>query len=66
MDSSGGGLSMNVNNSQIEDVTVIVKQPMMGDSNNSLLNNNNDMMMMTMGTKDRVLLSSTVVDTPPI
>ena len=53
-----GGL--NVHNSQIDDVTVIVKQPLISDSATSMLNNNNDLAI-----KDRVLVS-TAVDTQPI
>ncbi|XP_070497340.1 MOB kinase activator-like 2 isoform X2 [Chironomus tepperi] len=53
-----GGL--NVHNSQIDDVTVIVKQPLISDSATSMLNNNNDLAM-----KDRVLVS-TSVDAQPI
>lgn len=56
--SMDGGL--NVHNSQIDDVTVIVKQPLISDSATSMLNNNNDL-----ATKDRVLVS-TAVDTQPI
>lgn len=55
-----GGLSLNMNCQTHDDVTVIVKQPLIGDSANSLLNNNNDL-----GAKDRVLVSA-VVDTQPI
>ncbi|KAG5676957.1 hypothetical protein PVAND_006750 [Polypedilum vanderplanki] len=47
-----GGLNLNINNSQIDDVTVIVKQPLISDSSNNLLNNNNDL------AKDRVLVST--------
>lgn len=50
-----GGL--NVHNNQIDEVTVIVKQPLISDSATSMLNNNNDF-----ATKDRVL----AVDTQPI
>lgn len=53
-----GGL--NVHNSQIDDSTVIVKQPLISDSATSMLNNNNDL-----ATKDRVLVSA-AVDTQPI
>lgn len=53
-----GGL--NVHNSQNDNVTVIVKQPLISDSATSMLNNNNDLAM-----KDRVLVS-TSVDTQPI
>ncbi|CAG9800405.1 unnamed protein product [Chironomus riparius] len=53
-----GGL--NIHNSQIDDGTVIVKQPLISDSATSMLNNNNDLAM-----KDRVLVS-TSVDTQPI
>ena len=52
-----GGL--NVHNSQIDDGTVIVKQPLISDSATSMLNNNNDLAM-----KDRVLVST--VDTQQI
>lgn len=55
-----GSLNLNISNSsQADDVTVIVKQPLISDSSNCLLNNNNDL------AKDRVLVS-TVVDSQPI
>lgn len=52
-----GGL--NVHNSQIDDSTVIVKQPLISESATCMLNNND------MSTKDRVLVSASV-DTQPI
>ncbi|CRL06523.1 CLUMA_CG019568, isoform A [Clunio marinus] len=49
-------------NSQIDDVNVIVKQPVSGgDGVSSLLNNNNDL-----STKDRTHVTAVVVGTPPI
>jgi hypothetical protein len=49
-------------NSQIDDVSVIVKQPVSGgDGASSLLNNNNDV-----SAKDRTHVTAVVVGTPPI
>lgn len=49
-------------NSQIDDVGVIVKQPVSGgDGASSLMNNNNDLM-----AKDRTHVTAVVVGTPPI
>lgn len=48
-------------NSQIEDVSVIVKQPVSGGDASSLMNNNNDML-----AKDRTHVATDVVGTPPI
>lgn len=49
-------------NSQLDDVSVIVKQPVSGgDGASSLLNNNNDLC-----AKDRTHVTAVVVGTPPI
>lgn len=49
-------------NSQIDDVSVIVKQPVSGgDGASSLMNNNNDV-----SAKDRTHVTAVVVGTPPI
>lgn len=49
-------------NSQIDDVSVIVKQPVSGgDGTSSLLNNNNEVT-----AKDRTHVTAVVVGTPPI
>lgn len=55
--SSQGAHSLN---SQIDDVSVIVKQPVSGGDVSSLLNNNNDV-----SAKDRTHVTA-VVGTPPI
>lgn len=47
--------------SQIDDVSVIVKQPVSGGDGVSLLNNNNEVM-----AKDRTHVTAVVVGTPPI
>lgn len=47
--------------SQIDDVSVIVKQPVSGGDASSLMNNNNDMLV-----KDRTHVTAVVVGTPPI
>lgn len=48
-------------NSQLDDVSVIVKQPVSGEGASSLLNNNNDL-----SAKDRTHVTAVVVGTPPI
>lgn len=57
--SSDGGIA-NHPNSQIDDVSVIVKQPVSGVAS-SLFSNNNDL-----SAKDRTHVTAVVVGTPPI